>query len=113
MIWTITKALVSAAILVAVTEISRRFPRWGAVLLMLPLVNMLAFIMSWTNYHDLPAVSRLARETLILVPLTLLFFVPFAFAEQWGLRFWPAFMLGLSATLLVIGFWIWLGPQIS
>jgi hypothetical protein len=45
--------------------------------------------------------------------LTLLFFVPLAFAEPWGLRFWPAFGLGLAATLLLIGIWIWLGPRLG
>jgi hypothetical protein len=113
MLWTITKALISAAILVTVAEISRRFPRWGAMLLTLPLVSMLAFALSWTQYHDLPAVSKLAKETLILVPLTLLFFVPLAFAEQWELRFWTAFVLGLAVTLLVIACWMRLGPRIS
>lgn len=113
MLWTTAKALIAAAILVTVAEISRRFPRWGAVLLTLPIVSMLAFILSWTQYRDLPVISRLAKETLVLVPLTLPFFIPLAFAEQWGLRFWSAFSLGLAATLLVIGLWMWIGPRVA
>lgn len=81
---------ISVVVIVAVSEISRRSPRLGALLLSLPLVSILAFSMSWVHQHDLKGLSRMARETLILVPLTLPFFVPLAFAERLGLGFWSA-----------------------
>lgn len=62
-------------------------PRLGGLLLSLPLVGILAFVMSWTRYHDLPTISRLVRETLILVPLGLQFFVPLAFADHLGVDY--------------------------
>lgn len=57
--------------------------------LSLPLVSILAFLLAWHRDHDLPAISRQARETLILVQLGLPFFVPLAFADRVGLGFWP------------------------
>ena len=55
-----------------------------------------ALVMSWQEHRDLPAISRLARETLVLVPLGLPFFVPLAFAQRFGLDFRPAFVIGLA-----------------
>jgi len=108
--WMLTKAGIGAAVIVAVAEISNRYPRAGALLLTLPLVSILAFVMSWTQHHDLPAISRLAKETLILVPLGLPFFVPMAFAEQLGLQFGSAFAAGLILAAVIIGAWLWLAP---
>ncbi len=110
MVWLLVKAAISAAIIVTVAEISGRFPRIGAVLLTLPLVSILAFSMMWLKDHDLPSVARLARETVILVPLGLPFFIPLAMAERLGLGFPSAMALGLLLASLTIGTWLILGP---
>lgn len=111
MFWTFVKAMISAAVIVTVAEMSRRFPRLGALLLTLPLVSILAFVMSWTQHRDLPAISRLAKETLVLVPLGLPFFVPLAFAERLGLGFWSASLLGVALASVTIGMWFAFGPR--
>jgi hypothetical protein len=46
------------------------------------LVSILAFAPSWSKDHDLRSISRMAKETLILVPLGLPFFLPLAFADR-------------------------------
>lgn len=109
--WTIFKTVIAAVIIVAVSEVSHRLPRLGALLLTLPIVSLIAFVMSWQQHRDLPAMSRLARETLVLVPLGLPFFVPLAFAERFGLDFWPAFITGLALAAATIGLWLWLAPS--
>ncbi len=111
MLWNVVRAAIAGATIVAVAELSRRFPRFGALLLTLPIISILAFVMSWTQHHDLASVSRLARETLVLVPLGLPFFVPLAFAERLGLGFWSAFAAGVVLASATIGFWLWFGPQ--
>ena len=105
------KAAISGAIIAAVSEVGNRFPRMGALLLTLPLVSILAFIVAWTEHRDLPAVSRLARETLILLPLGLPFFVPLGFADRLGLAFWPAFAAGILLASATIGIWLAIGPK--
>lgn len=111
MMWTLVKAVIAAIIVITVSAVSNRFPRLGALLLTLPIVSILAFGMSWQEHHDLPAISRLARETLILVPLGLPFFVPLAFAERLGLGFWSASGLGLLLASAIIGLWLVFGPK--
>ena len=77
----------------------------------LPLVSILAFITAWSQDHDTARVERLARETLVLVPLGLPFFVPLAFAGRLGLGFWSAFVAGILLASVTIGLWLWLGPR--
>lgn len=98
-----------AIIVVAVAEISKRSPRLGAVLLSLPLISLLAFTFGWMQHRDLPAISKMARETLILVPLGLPFFIPLAMADHCGWGFWPAFVGGvLLASVAIVG-WLLFG----
>ena len=111
MFWTIVKALIAAAVIVAVSEISGRAPRLGALLLTLPLISILAFVMTWNEEQEMGTITALARETLVLVPLGLPFFVPFALANRTGLSFWSSFALGILLASLTIGAWFALGPS--
>ena len=107
--WNILRVVLVAVIVVGVADVSKRYPRLGAVLLSLPIVGILAFVMSWFQYRDLPAVSRLARETLVLVPLGLPFFIPFAFASRLGFSFWMSMTMGIGLATLTIGGWLLFG----
>jgi len=109
-LWTAVRVLLAAGIIVGVAELSKRFPRYGAVLLSLPIVSLLAFLFSWFQHHDLPAISKLARETLILVPLGLPFFIPFAFSARLGLGFWSCFAAGTILATCTILFWLAWNP---
>jgi hypothetical protein len=111
MLSTILKALISAAVIVAVAEVAGRFPRLGALLLTLPIVSVLAFIMTWAKAGEMATITQLARETLVLVPLGLPFFVPFALSNRTGLSFWPSFAAGVVLASITIGLWFRLGPS--
>jgi hypothetical protein len=97
------KIFISAAVIVLVSEIAGRSPRLGGLVLSLPIVSILAFVMTWYAQKDMAVITGLARETLILVPLGLPFFVPFAFANKTGLTFWPSFILGVLLAGAAIG----------
>ena len=107
----IARGVIAGAVVVGVTVLSGRSPRMGAFLLSLPIVSILAFISAWQQRNDLPRISQVARETLVLVPLGLPFFVPLAFAGKLGLGFWSAFILGVLLASITVGLWLWLGPQ--
>src|SRR5262245_25925928 len=107
----IVRGMIAGAIVVGVTVLSNRSPRLGAFLLTLPIVSILTFLSVWQQRHDLPGISQIARETLILVPLGLPFFVPLALAGKWGLGFWSAFALGGLLASVTVGLWLWLGPK--
>ena len=107
----VLRGVVAGVVVVGVTVIGRASPRLGALLLTLPIVSIVAFVSVWQKHHDVGAIGRLARETLVLVPLGLPFFVPIAFARQWGLGFWSAFAVGALLASALIGLWFWLGPR--
>ena len=107
----IVRGVIAGAVVVGVTVLSSRFPRWGAFLLTLPLVSILAFVSTWQQKHDLRTISQVALETLVLVPLGLPFFVPLAWAGRLGLSFWGAFGLGLVLASITVGLWLRLGPK--
>lgn len=107
----IIRFIIPALIIITVSELARRSPRLGALLLTLPLISVLAFGAAWLKDHDLKSVSRLARETLILVPLGLPFFVPLAFAERLSLGFWAAMAAGSLLASTTIGVWFVYGPK--
>ena len=112
MISFLLRIVIPVAIILAVSETSRRSPRLGAFLLTLPLVSILGFGAAWFRDHDLKALSQMARETLILVPLGLPFFVPLAFAERLGLGFWAAIATGAVAASTSIGLWLFIAPRV-
>ena len=107
----IARGVIAGAVVVGVSVLADRYPRWGAFLLTLPLVSILAFVAAWQAGRDVASISRVARETLVLVPLGLPFFVPLAFAGRLGLGFWSALGLGLALASATVGLWMWLGPR--
>jgi len=107
----VLRVVIPVAIIVLVSEISRRSPRLGALLLSLPLVSVLAFGAAWFRDQDIESLSSMARETLILVPLGLPFFVPLAFADRLGIGFWTAIGAGLLLAGGTIGLWLTFGPR--
>lgn len=110
-LWNLVRVAIAAVIIVVVAELSKRFPRYGALLLSLPIVSILAFIMSWFQYHDLPAISKLAKETFVLVVLGLPCFVPLIFSKQLGLGFWSSMACGIVLAFLTMGAWVAFAPN--
>jgi len=113
--WLLTQAwkyLVAAGVFATVTELTRRSEtRFAALVLSLPFVSIIAFLLMWERGEAMLKISAVAKDTLILVPLGLPFFVPLAFAGRWGLGFWGAFVLGVVLASICIGLWMWLGPK--
>ena len=110
-VWNLAKIIIAAIVLALVSSVSTRFPRLGAFVLTLPIVSILAFILTWHRDHDLVTVSRLARETLVLVPLGLPVFIPLALAPRWGMSFWAALAAGIALAALSISAWLAFGPK--
>lgn len=107
----LANALLTGLVVAAVSEIARRSPRIGSLILTMPIVIPAVFVYRYLFDHDLPPISRLARETLILIPLALPFFVPMAFADRLGLGFWPALAAGLLILAVTVGVYLLFAPK--
>ena len=106
----IGKGLAAGFIVVSVAEISRRFPRLGALVLTLPIVIPAVFILMYLRSKELTPISRMSREILMLIPLGLPFFIPLALADRLGWSFWFAFAAGLIFVSATIGTYLWMTP---
>lgn len=103
MSWLITKYLVTAGIVVLVSEAARRSDKLGALIVALPLVTVLTLI--WLHVEQQPAqkIANHAWYTFWYVVPTLPMFLAFPWLlARFG--FWPA--LGASALVTLACFWL-------
>jgi hypothetical protein len=99
--WIITKYLITAAVVVVVSEVAKRSDRAGALIASLPLVTLLALI--WLHVEKQPTakIANHAWYTFWYVVPTLPMFLAFPrLLARFG--FWPA--LAISAVITVICF---------
>lgn len=102
MTWLITKYLITAAVVVAVSELAKRSDKLGAFITALPLVAVLALI--WLHVEGQPAskVANYAWYTFWYVIPTLPMFLVFpALLSRSG--FWPALLVCIILTVVCFG----------
>lgn len=94
------KILLSAILIVAISEIAKRSSFWGSILASLPFISIIAFIFLYQETKDLQKISDLSIGIFWLVIPSLVLFLAIPFLIKKGLSFYPS--LGL-ACLLTIG----------
>ena len=96
--WLIVKYLISAAVIVAVSELAKRSDRLGALLASLPLVTLMALIWLHVERQPMRKLVNHAWYTFWYVLPTLPMFLAFA-ALLPRLGFWPTLGVGVLLTL--------------
>jgi hypothetical protein len=91
------KILLSALILVAVSEIAKRSSLLGAALASLPLTSLLAFVWLYLDTGDVQKVASLSSDIFWLVLPSLALFLVLPLLLKMGWSFW----LSLAAAMLV------------
>lgn len=99
----VVKVLLTAIIVVAVSELGKRSTLAGALLASLPLTSLLALIWLYHDTADATQAADLARGIFWLVLPSLAFFVVFPLGVRAGWSFWPAMGAGIVATLAAYG----------
>lgn len=101
MAWLVTKYLITAAVVVLISEVAKRSDKLGGLIAALPLVTFLALI--WLYVEKAPAdkISNHAWYTFWYVVPTLPMFLAFPFLFD-RLGFWPA--LGISVVITLVCF---------
>jgi hypothetical protein len=98
MLYLAVKALVSGVIIAAVSEIAKRSPGFGALILSLPLISILAFIWLWRDTGDQAGIAALAQSTFWFVLPALL---------RSGVGFWAALGLSCLMTMALYAAMVW------
>ena len=113
MTYLIVKALLSGLIVAIVSEVARRAPGFGALLVSLPTISLLTMIWLWRDTGDSGRVAALAESSFwYFLPSMPLFLVLPALLRS-GAPFWLALGLSCLLTIALYLLMVWTGPRLG
>lgn len=95
----VLKILLTAGLVVAVSEVSKRSTLWGGIFASLPLVSFLGMIWLYIDTGSTEKVSELSKSVFWLVLPSLSFFLMLPFLLKKGMGFGTSF--GLSTAIMI------------
>ena len=95
----ITKIVVTTALIVLISEISKRSTLIGAILASVPLVSVLAMIWLYAETRDAVQVAQLSRSILWLVLPSLILLLLLPLLLQRGVSFAASLTASIGATI--------------
>jgi len=104
MSWLITKYLLTAGVVVLVSEIAKRSDKLGGLVAALPLVTILALIWLYVENQPTAKIANHAWYTFWYVVPTLPMFLVFPVLLP-RLGFWPTLLACVILTLACFGIW--------
>lgn len=108
MLYFIIKILVTAVIVAAIAELSRRFSLFAAALASLPLVSILAFVWIYIDTKDTQKIITMSYDIFWLVLPSLAFFLLLPFLLKQGVAFWLALLIACVSMSFLYGLTIWI-----
>lgn len=111
MLYLIIKAIVSAIIIVIVSETARRNPGTGALIASLPLISVLGMIWLWRDTQDVSRMVAHSTATFWYVLPSLPMFLAIPLLLERGVGFWPALAAGCVLTMALYSAMVWAGPR--
>jgi hypothetical protein len=102
MLWIITKYILTAAVVVAVSETAKRSDKFGGFMAALPLITLLALVWLYVEKQPMEKIANHAWYTFWYVIPTLPMFLVFP-ALLSRLGFWPTLGVCVVMTTLLFG----------
>lgn len=98
MLYYAVKVIVSAGLIVAISEIAKRHSGIAALIAALPLTSLLAFVWLHVEGTSAAQIAALAGQIfwLVLPSLILFLLLPLLLRQGWG--FWPSLGVSIAAT---------------
>jgi hypothetical protein len=100
MLYFITKCLLSGLIIAVVSEVAKRSPALGALVVSLPLVSLLGILWIWRDTKDIVRIADHAESTFWYVLPSLPMFLVLPAMLRAGVGFWSS--LGASCLLTMV-----------
>ena len=113
MLYLLLKAGISAVIIVAVSEIAKRSPGFGALIASLPLVSVLGMIWLWRDTHDRARMAAHAGATFWYVLPSLPMFLLIPALLRHGAPFWVSLVAGCVLTIALYSAMTWAAPRLG
>jgi hypothetical protein len=113
MTYLLLKALLSGLIVAAASEVARRWPGLGGLIVSLPMVSLLAFIWLWHDTGDPERIARLSTSAFWFFLPSMPMFLALPALLRAGLGFWPSLGLACALTLCLYLGMLWAGPRLG
>lgn len=113
MFYLITKAVISAIIIVIVSETARRNPGTGALIASLPLISVLGMIWLWRDTQDVARMADHSAATFWYVLPSLPMFLVIPALLKRGVGFWPSLVAGCVLTMALYLVMASLAPRVG
>jgi len=97
----VVKVVVTAFLVVAISEVSKRSSLMGALLASVPIVSVLAMIWLYSDTRDVAQVAALSKSVFWLVLPSLVLFVLLPILLTRGYSFYASLAVSIGATVLV------------
>lgn len=111
MLYLIAKAVISGVLIAVASEVARRWPGWGALIVSLPLVSILAMLWLWRDTHDPVRMAAHVEATFWFVIPSLPMFLLIPSMLRHGFSFWAALAAGCVLTVALYFGMTWIGPR--
>ena len=111
MLYLLIKAALSGVLIAAASEVARRWPGWGALIVSLPLVSILAMLWLWRDTGDPMRLAAHSEATFWFVLPSLPMFLLIPLMLRQGFSFWAALLAGCALTVLLYLGVVQLGPR--
>jgi hypothetical protein len=98
------KIFVAAILISFVSWLSDKKTGLAGFLTALPLTTLIALAFSQIEWKDSAQSVQYAKSIFVAIPVSLLFFIPFLFAQKLNLSFWGCYAAGLF--LLGVGYFV-------
>jgi hypothetical protein len=108
MLYLAVKAALSGIIIAVVSEVARRQPALGALIVSLPLVSILGILWLWHDTGDAGRIAAHAQATFWYVLPTLPMFLLVPALLRSGVGFWAALGAGCALTIALYLVMIWI-----
>lgn len=101
MIYLAVKTLLSGFIIAIVSEVARRSPAFGALIVSLPLVSLLAVLWLWHDTRDTARIVTHMEATFCYVLPSLPIFLLVPALLRHGVNFWLSLGMGILLTIVL------------
>lgn len=107
MTYFIVKCLLSGIIIGVVSEVARRSPALGALIVSLPLVSLLGIMWLWRDTNDVGRIADHAQSTFWYVLPSLPMFLVLPAMLRAGVGFWSSIGASCALTIVLYTFTAW------
>ena len=113
MVYLFLKAAISGALIAAASEIARRWPGIGGLIVSLPLVSLLTFLWVWRDTGDSQRVAELSQSAFWFFLPSMPMFLVLPAMLRTGVGFWLALTVSIAFTVMLYSGMLWLAPRIG